>query len=176
MNVTDPGLALTQTPAVVLCAPLRPDDRQPDWVAPVHAALTAEGVAVIRPESAGPELARWVGATAAAVTQGAPTGTLLVVSAGPTLQALPPLAVALRALRRSIAGYVVVDADPSAAMEHGEDWPGAPVTYVATDGPADAGWRIAGLRGWTRVAGDPAHGILIAAGLLSSSQDTSGEG
>lgn len=176
---TERGLELAPAPVVVVCPPLSPGEPQPGWVRRVD-DLAAEGVVLVRPSSEGPDLARWVGHVANAITLSAPTGPLLVVAAGASLRALPPLGVAMRSRRRSIAGYVLVDADPAAPMESGDDWPGAPVTYVGTGGSAGDGWRIAGLRGWIRVAGDPVVGIRMAGGLISgsllSSQDTSGEG
>lgn len=164
-------------PAIVLCPAVTADTPGPDWVGHAHSVLSADGLAVVRPSAPPPAAAAvppWVAGVAGSITVAAPAGPLLIVAFGPAVRLLPPLAVSLRARRRSIVGYVLVDADLGDPVASGADWPGAPVTYVRTPSGAELGWRLAGLHGWRRVQGEPIAGIRVAAGLLS--QGTSGEG
>lgn len=175
----DTGLALA-LPCVVLCPPMTPVPA-PAWHAECCAAAIAHGLGCILPDGS-PEpdatphadavhvatsRARWVADLSAAIRAGCDTKPLVVVAEGATALALPALALAQRAARHSIVGYVLVDADVSTLGASSGEWPTAPVTYVRTPGAAELGWRTAQLHGWRCVQGDPVAQVLTAAALAS---------
>ena len=106
--------------------------------------------------------AHWVAHLAIALSAGAIEPLLLVVGGGAG-ELAPALGFSQRAARRSVAGYVLVDADVPAAESRAGDWPDAPVHYIASPAADPAHVTQARLRGWvvheipgatTRAVGD----------------------
>jgi hypothetical protein len=92
-----------------------------------------------------------VPAAALAVGRALPRPPLVLVGRGEAGKLLPGLAVAQRAARRPVGGYVFVDADLTMDREHDHlpvDWPDAPCGYLQTDPAYAAQTRVAELRGW----------------------------
>jgi hypothetical protein len=173
---SDPALPLT-LPCVVLCPPVGPGP-SPGWFAECREAVLAQGLGCVWPSSepdSGPEgpaspatsRARWVAHLSAAIRAGYATTSLVVVAEGASAQALPALALAQRAARHSIVGYVLADTDVAKLGASCGEWPAAPVTYVRTPGAAELGWRAAQLHGWRCVHGDPVTEVIASAAHAS---------
>ncbi|TAK70244.1 MAG: hypothetical protein EPO13_04640 [Actinomycetota bacterium] len=148
---------------VVLC-PAAPGEPAVDWD-DIAESLVDHGVRVVRPnvpalhdEPGGEALrtAHWVAHCAvslSASSSAAGSGLrepLLLVTVGGAGPMLPALGFAQRAARRTVGGYVLVDA---ALPQHGSapDWPDAPVTVLLTAAASDAARSAAlqaRLRGW----------------------------
>ena len=112
----------------------------------------------------------WVARTALAITANLATsqsmhGTseqLLLVVSGPLTRHAPELGFAQRAARRSVRGYVLIDAQLPRVGQV-SDWPDAPVTVILTD-ENDTRARDARLRGWEVLIGDP---VVILTELIA---------
>lgn len=102
--------------------------------------------------------AHWIGHTAMGVAASGVTPPVLLVALGAAGATLPALALAQRAARRAVGGYLLLDAQlPPAGGT--ADWPDAPVIYVSTpDGGATALDAAMGarLRGWEVVRAESA--------------------
>ena len=93
--------------------------------------------------------AHWVAHLAIGLaTSGAKAPVLLVVGgAGGAMTAA--LGFSQKAARRAVSGYVLVDAVVPAADSRVDDWPDAPVHYVASPAADPLEANQARLRGWT---------------------------
>ena len=93
--------------------------------------------------------AHWVAHLAIALSASGVTEPLLLVVEGDAGELSPALGFAQRAARRSVAGYVLVDAAVPSADSRVGDWPDAPVHYVASPAADPLNVNQARLRGWT---------------------------
>ncbi|GAB3657968.1 hypothetical protein GCM10027589_18280 [Actinocorallia lasiicapitis] len=113
---------------------------------PLADALRALGRTVLAPDVAEPAAVphRYVAAHALALNAASPAAPLVLIACGPAGPLLPALALAQRAAKRPIAGYVVVDSE---LPEPAGDWPDAPCAYLSTL-PDDPRLKQALLRAW----------------------------
>ena len=86
----------------------------------------------------------------AEITRLTPTPPLLIVTVGEYCALLPAIALAQRAARRRVVGYVLIDPDYPAVSE---SWPDARVHVLGT---SESNLRTASLRGWET---GPASGL-----------------
>jgi len=93
--------------------------------------------------------AHWVGQLAIALSASGAAEPLLLVLEGDAGELTPALGFAQKAARRSVAGYVLVDAALPPADSRVGDWPDAPVHYVASPDADPLDVNQARLRGWT---------------------------
>jgi len=93
--------------------------------------------------------AHWVGHLAIALSTSDAAEPLLLVLDGDSGELAPALGFAQKAARRSVAGYVLVDAALPSADSRAGDWPDAPVHYVASPAAKPLDVNQARLRGWT---------------------------
>jgi hypothetical protein len=92
--------------------------------------------------------AHWVGHLAVALTASGASEPLLLVLDGAAGALAPALGFAQKAARRSVGGYVLVDAALPSADARTADWPDAPVHYVASPAAHPLDVNQARLRGW----------------------------
>lgn len=148
------------TATVVLCPPL-PGAHTVVDLAEVADALLADprlaGVRVMSPHvpAAAPEddartaTAHWVAHLAIGLATGGAVAPVLLVLAGSAGALAPALGFSQRASRRTVSGYVLVDAAVPPAESRGGDWPDAPVVFLASPGAVALETNQARLRGWT---------------------------
>jgi len=71
------------------------------------------------------------------------------VAGGASGALVPALGLSQKASRRAVSGYILIDAAVPPADSRGEDWPDAPVHYVASPAAEPLEVNLARLRGWT---------------------------
>jgi hypothetical protein len=144
------------TATVVLCPPI-PGERPTYDTAAVVVALLAStrGVQALAPvvpagepgDDARTTHAHWVAHLAIALgSSGVPAPVLLVVE-GSSGGMVAALGFSQRAARRAVSGYVLIDAVVPDIVS--DDWPDAPVHYVASPLAPPLEVNQARLRGWT---------------------------
>jgi hypothetical protein len=160
---------------VVLCPPL------PGAAAAYDAADTADslldlpesrGVRVLSPyvdeppaeDDARTRRAHWVAHLSIALATSGAVAPLLLVVDGTAGELAPALGFSQKAARRAVSGYVLIDALVPPMDDRTQDWPDAPVVYVASPAADEAQTTLARLRGWDVVeVVDAAPGTIALA-------------
>jgi hypothetical protein len=148
------------TATIVVCPPLPGADSELDAAQVVDAVLDdprASGIAALSPyvpageprDDARTLRAHWVGHLSIALSTGSVTAPVLLVLTGASGAVAPALGFSQKASRRAVSGYVLIDATTPALDSGGDDWPDAPVTYVASPAADPLEVNQARLRGWT---------------------------
>jgi hypothetical protein len=160
---------------VVLCPPLPGDAPSYDaeevadlLIDDPRTSVAVTSVSIPDPEAgddARTRRAHWVAHIAMRLaTEGIRAPTLLVLGgAGGALA--PAVGFSQKASRRAVAGYVLVDAATPRADARTDDWPDAPVHYLASPGAEPLEVNQARLRGWTVHEIADLHGSSVAAAL-----------
>lgn len=111
--------------------------------------------------------AHWVAHVAVQLSAEATRGPVLLVLDGRTGPLAPSLGLSQRAARRQVAGYVLVDADPPVAGQQGDDWPDAPVAYLASPSADPVILAHARLRGWRLLPLPDLGAVPLATAVLT---------
>jgi hypothetical protein len=144
-------------PTLVLCPALPGHEPTYDPTAVADELLLADpGVAVVVPvvpdglpgDDARTTRAHWVAHLAIALTAAQVSTPLVLVVSGSAGATVPALGLSQRASRRSVVGYVLLDA-AMPTSDGVEDWPDAPVHVVASPYAEPLEVNQARLRGWT---------------------------
>ena len=166
------------TATIVLCAPIpgsAPSFDPADVVDallddPSTAGLRALSLDVPDPDAADDlrtVRAHWVAHLAIGLAASGAKAPVLLVLGGAGGAMAAAVGFSQRAARRAVSGYVLVDAVVPAADSRVDDWPDAPVHYVASPGSDPLEVNQARLRGWTvhevPDAGPTTVGAAIAA-------------
>jgi len=112
--------------------------------------------------------AHWVAHLAIALSSGTTVPPVLLVLGGASGPLAPALGFSQKASRRSVSGYVLIDATLPGADSGGVDWPDAPVHYVASPAAAPLEVNQARLRGWTVHDVATLAPALVAAAILDA--------
>ena len=95
--------------------------------------------------------AHWVAHLSIALATSGAVAPLLLVLGGDSGGMAAALGFSQRAARRRVSGYVLVDAVVPPADDRTEDWPDAPVHYLASPAATPLEVNQARLRGWNVV-------------------------
>jgi hypothetical protein len=147
------------TATIVVCPPLPGSAPSYDPVDLVDAVLDdprAAGVRVLSldvpdpDEADDPRTARahWVAHLAIGLATSGAKAPVLVVLGGASGAMAAAVGFSQKASRRAVSGYVLVDAVVPAAESRTDDWPDAPVHYVASPAADPLEANQARLRGW----------------------------
>lgn len=142
---------------VALCPDLtEPDGYDRDALAVALAAVGMAAVAPVVPsaEPADDERTRrahWVAHLAVGLGAAQVRAPLLPVLPGRAGALAPAFGLSQRAARRSVAGYVLLDADCPASDSIVDNWPDAPIVYLASPAAPGPALAQARLRGWALV-------------------------
>lgn len=112
--------------------------------------------------------AHWVAHLSIALATGGAVAPVLLVLGGTSGALAPALGFSQKASRRAVSGYVLVDASTPAADSGGDDWPDAPVVYVASPAADPLEVNQARLRGWTVREVDALTPSALADAVLST--------
>ena len=148
------------TATIVVCPPLpgSPSSYDPaDLVDGVLDAGPVEGVRTLSLEVPEPEAtddprtvrAHWVAHLAIGLSTSGATAPVLLVLGGASGGLAAAVGFSQKAARRSVSGYVLVDAVVPPADSRAGDWPDAPVHYVASPAADPLEANQARLRGWS---------------------------
>ena len=147
------------TSSIVICPPAPGESRVFDHdglgveltsVAQTLAAnvLTVPAVDYLETDDLRTQRAHWVAALAVAMSAAQLTTPIALVLVGAAGALAPAVGFSQRAARRSVSGYLMVDADvPTIGGAH-EDWPDAPVSYLYSPTAHALTVNQARLRGW----------------------------
>ena len=168
------------TSTIVLCPPLPGASAALDPADLADAILDAgSGLRALSPyvpdgedgDDARTLRAHWVAHLAIALATSGAVAPVLLVLVGSSGALAPALGFSQRAARRSVSGYVLVDAATPPAESRGGDWPDAPVVYVASPAADPLEVNQARLRGWDVLEIEALTPGAVAAVVLSAALD-----
>jgi len=111
--------------------------------------------------------AHWVAYLAVALSKANAVSPVMLVLSGTNGPLVTALGFSQRASRRAVGGYVLVEADIPSAQSRINDWPDAPVFYVASPTADPDACMQARLRGWTMIDVPDLSAPVVSAALAN---------